>query len=994
MPNTVNSYIETDLGNVSPNPRGEYNATYDYEYLDLIYYKGGSYLCLAPFGETIKNVPPIEGQTTTNWQCVAIPGDLTPEYISMYNEVVKDYNETNTNTADVAQMKDITYASMTAAQESESKASTSETNARNSEVSAKQSMDKAKEYSDEAIRVNNDTQSLVTGFDEHVATAISNAEASISESTDNAKGEIVAQKSSSLNEFRTDAETVMTNEKNVAVAEIHQMVDSFSADADSKKQEVIQVADEKINDMTSLKNDTVNAKNAAETAATTAVEKAEEAATSANNSKVNENAVTEMKISIEQSQSDIQTKQIQVSSDAQQVSSDKSDILIMKSSIEDTAEKVNIDVKNGLKQISDSKDNSLVDIQNKKNEVIADIEQYGALQVSNEEPISENVDLWINPDNEEEYSIPEIKDGEVNASDTWSSEKIFGEISELKSDLNDLESEIFESTNGILQNNVRLNKLARTETVLNLFNKATSVDGYALSESGQLYASVEYTVSDFILLPSKSKVYVYYFDGTTVIQNPNVYICFYTYNKEMTGTRIQSNYVTDVPVGAKYIRIAPSIQRKDTVMLFANDEPCAPSEYVQYMDGVNNKFAFEDKIAEMEETLSGFTPIVKEVADNLNLASFEKGTAISKNATYNTYYIHTNGNLSSLGEQYTNYNVFEYRLEANKKYVLSGRVALNGDLPLFGVKDTSGTSGKVTILKSIGKNYEDVYIEYTAEKDEYLFVAAYSIRGELLVYNAIVSYDYNDVVRARSIQSITNPWYGKKVVWLGTSVPAGQYADTSYAYEVAKYLGINLVNTSIPGLSIHLNENGEPRLSPYAGSSSATIAEYEAVGVTIPTSKTASGYYKSYEHIFEEENADADLYVFDVAPNNGNFDMSDWDAFNKNTWAYNDGTPFSEHRKTFLGALLFLMDKMYTLNPKARMVFVLGSSFAYTNGKEAFETVSAQWNIPIINVWEKINTSPKSLPIIKSKDGTDNHPSTYAHQCMGKMLIGEFLKIG
>ena len=237
MPNTVNSYIETDLGNVSPNPRGEYNATYDYEYLDLTYYKGGSYLCLAPLGETIKNVPPIAGQTTTNWQCVAIPGDLTPEYISMYNEVVKDYNETNTNTADVAQMKDVTYASMTAAQESESNASTSEANARNSEVNAKQSMDKAKEYSDEAIRVNNDTQSLVTGFDEHVATAISNAEASISESTDNAKGEIVAQKSSSLNEFRTDAETVMTNEKNVAVTEIHQMVDDFSTDADSKKQE-------------------------------------------------------------------------------------------------------------------------------------------------------------------------------------------------------------------------------------------------------------------------------------------------------------------------------------------------------------------------------------------------------------------------------------------------------------------------------------------------------------------------------------------------------------------------------------------------------------------------------------------------------------------------------------------------------------------------------------------------------------------------------------
>ena len=327
MPNTVNSYIETDLGNVSPNPRGEYNAKYDYEYLDLTYYKGGSYLCLAPLGETIKNVSPIEGQTTTNWQCVAIPGDLTPEYISMYNEVVNDYNETNTNTADVAQMKDVTYASMTAAQESESKASTSEANARNSEVNAKQSMDKAKEYSDEAIRVNNDTQSLVTGFDEHVATTISNAEASISESTDNAREEIIAQKSSSLNEFRTDAETVMTNEKNVAVTEIHQMVDDFSTDADSKKQEIIQVADKKINDMTALKNDTVNAKNAAETAATTAVEKASETATysgeaksSSDSAKANADLVSANKIEIDNAKSDVDAKVEQFESDLERYS--------------------------------------------------------------------------------------------------------------------------------------------------------------------------------------------------------------------------------------------------------------------------------------------------------------------------------------------------------------------------------------------------------------------------------------------------------------------------------------------------------------------------------------------------------------------------------------------------------------------------------------------------------------------------------------------------
>ena len=88
------------------------------------------------------------------------------------------------------------------------------------------------------------------------------------------------------------------------------------------------------------------------------------------------------------------------------------------------------------------------------------------------------------------------------------------------------------------------------------------------------------------------------------------------------------------------------------------------------------------------------------------------------------------------------------------------------------------------------------------------------------------------------------------------------------------------------------------------------------------------------------------------------------------------------------------MDKMYSLNPKARMIFLLGSSFAYKSGLTVLKNMKEQWNIEIIDVWGKVNTSPLSLKQLKSKDGTDNHPSTFAHEIMGKILIGEFLKIG
>lgn len=50
MSNTEHNYQETDLGNVSPNPRGEYDPSTEYEYLDLVSYQGGSYLCLAELG--------------------------------------------------------------------------------------------------------------------------------------------------------------------------------------------------------------------------------------------------------------------------------------------------------------------------------------------------------------------------------------------------------------------------------------------------------------------------------------------------------------------------------------------------------------------------------------------------------------------------------------------------------------------------------------------------------------------------------------------------------------------------------------------------------------------------------------------------------------------------------------------------------------------------------------------------------------------------------
>lgn len=53
---TENTYVETDLGNIALNPRGEYSGEASYEHLDTVSYMGGSYVCLAELTKTISGI--------------------------------------------------------------------------------------------------------------------------------------------------------------------------------------------------------------------------------------------------------------------------------------------------------------------------------------------------------------------------------------------------------------------------------------------------------------------------------------------------------------------------------------------------------------------------------------------------------------------------------------------------------------------------------------------------------------------------------------------------------------------------------------------------------------------------------------------------------------------------------------------------------------------------------------------------------------------------
>lgn len=183
---TENTYVETDLGNIALNPRGEYSKDTTYEYLDTVSYRGGSYMCLVDLGDSVTGIEPTEGKNTKYWQLVAIPGDITERYTKMYEDVVtksgqveasraavsESQQDVETAQADVSQMRQDT-------QEASEEAIASRDSAAGYAQSAETSRTAAKESED-------NVNALATTFDSHVNEKISEAEKEINNTKQNA----------------------------------------------------------------------------------------------------------------------------------------------------------------------------------------------------------------------------------------------------------------------------------------------------------------------------------------------------------------------------------------------------------------------------------------------------------------------------------------------------------------------------------------------------------------------------------------------------------------------------------------------------------------------------------------------------------------------------------------------------------------------------------------------------------------------------------------
>lgn len=233
-----NHYTETDLGNVAPNPRGNFDSTAKYEYLDLVAMQGGSYLCLAELGQTITGIAPEAGKNTEHWQCVAIPGNMTPEYTDAYDKVVRLAREVEQDAAKVAEDKQSVTQMETNTRRLKEQTEESARLAENSKDSAAGSAREAKKAEESARQAENNVGTLVNGFDAHVTEKTAEAIQAVATAKDNAIQAVERQETASVQEVKDQTATYITEQKNLAKQELDDKVNQFELDVDAIKAEV------------------------------------------------------------------------------------------------------------------------------------------------------------------------------------------------------------------------------------------------------------------------------------------------------------------------------------------------------------------------------------------------------------------------------------------------------------------------------------------------------------------------------------------------------------------------------------------------------------------------------------------------------------------------------------------------------------------------------------------------------------------------------------
>lgn len=445
----------------------------------------------------------------------------------------------------------------------------------------------------------------------------------------------------------------------------------------------------------------------------------------------------------------------------------------------------------------------------------------------------------------------------------------------------------------------------------------------------------------------------------------------------ITVTELTNPVEVNVPVGAKWLYITCYI-------------PLNTSEpYVIVKEPVNKVIESESGV----DAVIPFSPILAYIGKYCTLSG--GNILFQNNRDFRIYEV------DGMDEYIGNKCVVDCisKPEDNEYLVGHSFVDGNGDLvgEFFTIKPSQNPI-TVTIPTGAVKLYLTYYI--------------YGNNGnpKVSIYETASSRDgyANHEDKINTIKENTTPvqWNKKKILWLGTSIPWGQTdevhpgtterAENPYPFQVCRAFDATLLDSTSGGLSQQALLDSGTGLwypKPY-GSTCLSVAECTAAYNAGLVSTDLKGL--SYENTVLGKNAD--LYVFDIEPNNtDDGSAEDLANFNWFLWKYNDDSDFAEHRMSYIGGLIYVIDQLLTEKPDAIIVFV-GEYIGMTNATYQSEGVRPftkslceKFHFHYIDLAEKLGYNGKSK---NSWINTDMiHPKQVTYDRMAKMLIHELMLI-
>lgn len=222
---TTNSAGYTSMGNVCTNPRGDYDDSTTYDFLDMVSFSGGSYICLK---NKLVGVRPEINISTENWFCSSVPGSASPEFADIAQTVKNLANAAEVSATNAGKSAEAASGSADAA----SKSATSSANAAAEAEKAKDVVAGYKKATEEA-------KSAVEQAEQNVENMVSGLDQTFEGKTESAIQEINQAVSGKVTEIEQEIEQAKDDMVGDAEVAVNEVIDLRKAEINSTGTEQI-----------------------------------------------------------------------------------------------------------------------------------------------------------------------------------------------------------------------------------------------------------------------------------------------------------------------------------------------------------------------------------------------------------------------------------------------------------------------------------------------------------------------------------------------------------------------------------------------------------------------------------------------------------------------------------------------------------------------------------------------------------------------------------